>query len=193
MGRRREARRRAREARRWERQWKIRVGAFVVAVVVSLFTKDLWADWFDDLIGVLGDGSTAAAFVGWLAGFAWLVYGLLVVATRRWWPRALDRTWPVGVLLFIPFLTLQPSRTRRSAAVQNEYWYLGSFFDTYFVAVLTVFAAIVAGALILWLSTRGDTEDVERSARLLKIAGWVVPTIVAAGTIGTLVWALVGF
>lgn len=193
MGRRGEVRRRASEAQRWERQWKVRGGAFIVAVVVALFTKGLWADWFDALIGLLGDGSTAAAFVGWLAGFAWLVYALLIVAVRRWWPRALDRTWPLGVLLFIPFLTLQPSRTHRSEAVRNEYWYLGSFLDTYFLAVMTVLATGAAGGLILWLSTRGDQEDVERSARLTTLAGRVGLAVLSVGTVGTLVWALVGF
>ncbi|MCL3818978.1 hypothetical protein [Aeromicrobium wangtongii] len=193
MGRRRKAELRAREATRRDRRWKIRFGAFFVALAVALLTKDTWAGGFDELIGLLGDGATAAALVGWLAGFSWLAYGLLVLAARRRWARALDRTWPVGMVLFVPFLTLQPSRTRRSEAVHDEYWYLGSFFDTYDVALLTVFAAGATGVVTLWLSTRGDQEDMERPARLFAVAGRLTTAVVAAGTVGTLGWAIVGF
>jgi hypothetical protein len=193
VGRRREARQLAREIERSERTIVIRAVVFIAAVVVSVLTKGLWADWFDGLIGLLGDGSTAAAFVGWLAGFGVIIYGLLLVAVSRRWPDALKRTWLVGILLFIPFMTLQPSRTRRSASIRDEYWYLGSFFDTYQAGIITVVAALLAGLLVGWVVTRGSTEDLARKERFFPITWWVAAAVLVVGTVGALVWALVGF
>lgn len=193
MGRRSEARQRKREAKRDERRLMIGVGALVVAVVASFFTKDLWADAFDGLIGMLGDGSTAAAFVGWLAGFPLLIYIAVILLGTRSWPSALRRTWWLGVLLLIPFLSLMPSRTRRSASIENEYWYLGSFFDTYGVALLTIVLAGAAALFCLWWSTRGDTDDLERASRWARASVRIPGAVLIAGTVGTLVWAFVGF
>jgi hypothetical protein len=191
VGRRREAKQIAREIERAERTMVIRAVVFVAAVIVSVLTKGLWADWFDGLIGLLGDGSTAAAFVGWLAGFGVLIYGLFLLAVSRRWPDAFKRTWLIGILLFVPFLTLQPSRTRRSASIQGEYWYLGSFFDTYGAGIITVVVAIASGLLAGWLVTRGSTDDLARNERwfVFPVAG----AVLAVGTLGTLIWALVGF
>jgi hypothetical protein len=193
MGRRRDAKRLARQIKRDERRMSLRIVVFVAAVIASGLTKNLWAEWFDDLIGLLGDGSTAAAFVGWLAGYGVVIYGLIVLASSRRWPDAFKRTWLLGVLLLIPCLTLQPSRYTRSATIQDEYWYLGSFFDTYGLVLATVLAAAAAGGLCLWQATRNNSTDVERSGRWMKAATWVAVTVLGAGTLGTLVWAFVGF
>ena len=176
-----------------QRTFVVRISVLLAAVVVSGLTDDLWADGFDALIDALGGGSTAAAFVGWLAGFAVIVYGLAVLAARRRWPSAFRRTWVLGVLLLIPFITLQPSRTKRSAVIEGEYWYLGSFFDTYDAALITIVAAAVAGGLCVWQSSRGDPHDFERSNRWMDAAVWVAAAVLAVGTLGTLVWVLVGF
>jgi hypothetical protein len=192
VGRRREARRRACEVEQTERTVLLRAVVFIAAVIVSVLTAGLWADAFDGLIGLLGDGSTAAALVGWLAGFSVLIYCLVVVASTRRWPDAFRRTWMIGVLLFIPFLTLQPSRTRRSASIRDEYWYLGSFFDTYQASAITLAAALGLGLLVAWLTTRG-ARTVDRAGRGLSVLGRVATAVLATGTVGTLVWALVGF
>ncbi|MET0930161.1 MAG: hypothetical protein ABWX74_11615 [Aeromicrobium sp.] len=193
MGRRREARQLAREIERAERTIVIRAAVFIAAVVVSVLTSGLWADWFDNLIGLLGDGSTAAALVGWVAGFGVLIYGLFIVAVSRRWPDAFKRTWLIGVLLFIPFMTLQPSRTRRAASIRDEYWYLGSFFDTYQAGIFTAIAALLSGLLVGWVVTRGSSEDLARKERWFPITWWVATSVLAVGTVGTLIWALVGF
>lgn len=189
----RDARKAARETKRVERVWTIRAAFVLMAVLVSGFTDDLWAEWFDDLIGAMGDGSTAAAFVGWLAGFSVLVYALIVIVARRRWPDAFQRTWVIGLLLLIPFLTLQPSRTRRSSSIESKYWYLGSFFDLYGAALGTLAVAAVAGGFCAWQSTRADTTDSDRSRRWFVAAAWVGSTVLAVGTLGSLIWVFTGF
>jgi hypothetical protein len=193
VGRRRDARNRALEIQRDERRWVLRAIAVVALILVSGFTKGWWARGFDHLIGWMGDGSTAAAFVGWLAGFGVVIYVLVIIATKHRRPDALRRTWVIGALLFMPFLTLQPSRYTRSADIQDRYWYLGSFFDTYSVAIFTILGAAAVGALGLWAQTRSDENGDGRSSWRMALGSRAAVAVLAAGTLGTLVWALVGF
>lgn len=178
---------------RMERAWLVRMAVLLAAVVVAGLTDDLWVDWFDALAEALGNGSTAAAFVGWLAGYAVIVYGLAVLAVRRRWPDAFRRTWLIGALLLIPFITLQPSKGRQSASLQRDYWYLGSFFDTYGTALATIVAAAAAAGLCIWQGSRGDAEDFERSNRWWDRGARLGTAVLAAGTLGTLIWVFVGF
>ncbi|WP_104108347.1 hypothetical protein [Nocardioides sp. 616] len=170
------------------RRLEVGLGAFGVSVLaivvfVNVFRGGI-ADGYDHLIDAAGGSSRAAALVGWAAGFAfvaWVGVALLV-------PRMIWHVWfcVVSLVLFVPFMSLQPSRSRRSAEVESDLWFLGSFFDTYNNAIVVAVLALLVGMGALYLSTReGGRADFWVAA-----SGKMPAVILLGGTVATLIQAV---
>ncbi|AXT86108.1 hypothetical protein C6I20_13540 [Aeromicrobium sp. A1-2] len=161
----------------------------VAAVFVSRITQWWWARVFDGAIHALGDTPRAAALVGWGSIFPVFGYALMLMITKERRTGIFFWTWPFLWVAVFPLMTLQPSRPRRAESVRDDYWYLGSFFDTHFFAIyigIVLVGVFVGGA---WLRSKLDPTWEKPHPVLDRLP---VVTLAAMLT-GSLVWAVVGF
>lgn len=169
------------------------------ALALALTFQDSVAEVFDAILDAGGESSREAALLGWAAGFSIPLYGLAVVSCRS--PtRAFSSTWPLGVLLVVPQMAFMPGRstTRRAGDIADEYSFLGSFFDTYYLSIPALLSVIATQVLVGYLDSL-DSSGSQRLARLRSVPSVrivrraAVRGVVAAWVVGVLIYAVTGF
>lgn len=156
----RQARSRARRTRRESRYLGFILATFALAFVVSLVFRGTIADGLDAILGLDSSQSArSAALLGWAAGFSLLIYGLVVSLFKN--PFTVFRwTWPVATLLIVPTFAFTPGRStvNRADDIATEYFFLGSFFDTYYLAIFAFLSIIAAMVVQAFLAPREHLE-----------------------------------
>ncbi|MFT4189210.1 MAG: hypothetical protein QM621_11590 [Aeromicrobium sp.] len=138
-----------------EKRW---AALLVVGVVAFIVLAALIEDPLADLAVAVADGHSDAVWTlcGWLVGWGALLYLATVAVVgltgRRWWVLHGVVLVPLAAAAF----AFMPSRTRRSAELDLEFWYLPDAFKNACNSWLFAILALALAAFLLpWLDRRG--------------------------------------